>query len=148
MVSKRPAYGGYLDEYYGLSTDTKPSFDYVVNGSTFVEIDTSKKYYYDAENKTWIERSSGGGGGSGGGSGGGVLVVHYADVDSTLDKTWQEISDAIKTGVAFIYTESENEQYSEPIVACVISGEEYQVQTYNENYYIASSASGYPVLSV
>ena len=29
----------------------------------------------------------------GGGSGGGVLVVN--DVDGTLDKTWQEISDAV-----------------------------------------------------
>lgn len=38
-------------------------------------------------------------GGSGGGSsGGGVLVVH--DVDGTLDKTWQEIVNAMASGGA------------------------------------------------
>lgn len=39
--------------YYGLSTDTKPSA--APNGSVFIEMDTSKIYFYDAENKEWKE---------------------------------------------------------------------------------------------
>ena len=49
----------------GLSTDTKPtgSFDGVgiANGSEFIEMDTGKKYMYDAESSVWNEVSSGGG---------------------------------------------------------------------------------------
>ena len=37
----------------------------------------------------------------GGGSGGGVLVV--TDTDGTLDKTWQEIHDAIANGIVYLY---------------------------------------------
>lgn len=44
----------------GLSTDTKPidSVDdiKIANGSEFVEMDTNKKYTFDAENQQWIER--------------------------------------------------------------------------------------------
>lgn len=40
--------------YYGLSTDTKPTDDYVPNASSFYEMDTGKVYLYDAENKVWI----------------------------------------------------------------------------------------------
>ena len=45
---------------------------------------------------------------AGGGSGGGVLVV--TDGDESLDKTWQEISDAMHEGkvVVLVYEESEN----------------------------------------
>lgn len=38
---------------YGLSTDVKPTD--VPNGSKFVEMDTDKKYLFDAENTTWYE---------------------------------------------------------------------------------------------
>ena len=41
--------------YYGLPTDEKPT-ENVRNGSTFFEIDTSKSYVFDEENKTWIEQ--------------------------------------------------------------------------------------------
>ena len=46
----------------------------------------------------WVEPGSGGGG-SGGGSG--VLVVGHTTADDviTLDKTWQEISDAVDAGM-------------------------------------------------
>lgn len=40
-------------EYRGLSTDTKPTD--ATNGSSFLEIDSGKKYAYDAENESWIE---------------------------------------------------------------------------------------------
>lgn len=56
----------------GTSSDTKPTdvFNYkgavlpVVNGSAFLEVDTSTYYVFDAENGEWFEQSSGGGGGT------------------------------------------------------------------------------------
>lgn len=46
--------------FCGLSTDTKPVDTYediaIANGSEFIEMDTDKKYSYDAENQQWIER--------------------------------------------------------------------------------------------
>ena len=40
---------------YGLSTDlTKPT-DGIGNGWAFVEMDTGKLYFYDAEGAQWIE---------------------------------------------------------------------------------------------
>ena len=41
-------------ELRGLSTDTKPT-ENISNGSVFIEMDTSKIYFYDAENKEWKE---------------------------------------------------------------------------------------------
>lgn len=41
-------------EYVGLSTDTKPT-ENVINGSTFVEMDTGKFYAFDAEHLRWID---------------------------------------------------------------------------------------------
>ena len=38
---------------FGLSTDDKPTT--VGNGSAFVEMDTGKLYFFDAENTTWGE---------------------------------------------------------------------------------------------
>lgn len=40
---------------FGLSTNTKPTGDGVLNGSAFIEMDTSKIYFYDAENIQWLE---------------------------------------------------------------------------------------------
>ena len=37
--------------YYGLSTDTKPAAG---NGDAFIEMDTGKVYFYDAESD-WTE---------------------------------------------------------------------------------------------
>ena len=41
----------------GLSTDTKPTEDWnglgIDNGSTFLEMDTQKLYFYNEETKTW-----------------------------------------------------------------------------------------------
>ena len=47
-----------LVELRGLSTDEKPTEleGYTIdNGSTFVEIDTGKLYFYDLENQLWKE---------------------------------------------------------------------------------------------
>lgn len=45
-------------ELRGLSTDTKPTEinnKTIDNGSTFIEIDTGKIYFYDLENEQWKE---------------------------------------------------------------------------------------------
>ena len=41
-------------QYYGLSTDTVRPED-CANGSQFIEMDTGKVFFYDAENQQWIE---------------------------------------------------------------------------------------------
>jgi hypothetical protein len=45
---------------FGLSTDEKP-LD-VLNGSMFVEMDTSKYYFFSGETSEWLEQAGGGGG--------------------------------------------------------------------------------------
>lgn len=45
-------------ELRGLSTDTKPTTingEEVGNGSVYIEIDTQKVYFYDADSQTWKE---------------------------------------------------------------------------------------------
>ena len=39
---------------FGLHTDTKPTTG-VVNGSAFIEMDTSKIYFFDAVGNQWLE---------------------------------------------------------------------------------------------
>lgn len=39
---------------FGLSTDAKPTTG-VVNGSAFIEMDTSKIYFFDAAGNQWLE---------------------------------------------------------------------------------------------
>lgn len=38
-----------------LSTDTKPTGEYIANGSQLKELDTSKLYFYDSDNGVWRE---------------------------------------------------------------------------------------------
>ena len=44
--------------YTGLSTDTKPTDAEVPNGSVFVEIDTGKAYFFNADGAAWVEQFS------------------------------------------------------------------------------------------
>ena len=44
-----------IQQYQGLSSDTKPTGNGVVNGSRFLEIDTGKTYMYDAAGSQWLE---------------------------------------------------------------------------------------------
>lgn len=48
--------GGFTTNatYFGLSTDSKPSVG-VGNGSCFLEMDTGKIYFYDADGSQWLE---------------------------------------------------------------------------------------------
>lgn len=43
-----------ISTYYGLSTDSKPT-EGVGNGSAFIEMDTSKVYFFDVGNSEWLE---------------------------------------------------------------------------------------------
>ena len=43
------------ENYFGKSTDEKPTGDAVGNGSIFMEMDTSTIYLYDAEAAQWVE---------------------------------------------------------------------------------------------
>ena len=38
-----------LFTFAGLSTDTKPTGDNIQNGSTYIEMNTGKLFFYDAE---------------------------------------------------------------------------------------------------
>lgn len=44
-----------ISTYYGLSTDTPKPTEGVGNGSAFIEMDTSKVYFFDAGNSEWLE---------------------------------------------------------------------------------------------
>ena len=44
-----------VSTYSGLSTDTPKPTEGVANGSVFIEMDTSKLYFFDAANATWRE---------------------------------------------------------------------------------------------
>lgn len=60
MISKK--YGTQFDgqydnrttEFYGKSSDTKPTND-VTNGSSFVEMDTGDVYLFDEEAGQWLK---------------------------------------------------------------------------------------------
>lgn len=81
----------------GLSTETKPTGTFkeydnsgklvsekvIDNGSFFNEIDTGKKYRYDAANSLWYETTSGGGGGGGGGTTDYTALSNKPQINST-----------------------------------------------------------------
>lgn len=48
-------YNGKTNEYYGLSTDVKPT-GAGLNGSAFYEMDTASLYMYDEKNNMWIKQ--------------------------------------------------------------------------------------------
>jgi hypothetical protein len=79
--------------------------------------------------------------GGGGTSGGGVLVV--TDTDGTLDKTWQEIHDALLGGGAVLeYSDDEDSAF---VIDSVYPGKDnYIVSTVEGRTYSSSTKSGYP----
>lgn len=84
-----------------------------------------------------------------GGSGGGVLVVH--DEDGTLDKTWQEIHDAIVGGMPCFVMEDEDGITIQLVTAVFIDSGSYyaaigEENTGSYNEYTASSADDYPTV--
>lgn len=87
------------------------------------------------------------GGGGGGSSGGGVLVVH--DVEGVLDKTWQEIVNAMASGGAtFVYGSSENIVVVQVITNAYYDeggGRPYIVQIGRDTY-TSQTANDYPMI--
>ena len=81
-------------------------------------------------------------GGSGGGSGGGVLVV--TDTEGTLDKTLQEIHDAMLSGGAVV--SATNPARVDQVIEASFDdrANAYDLIVRGDLYYSASSASGYP----
>ena len=80
-----------------------------------------------------------------------VMVIN--NNDNTLDKTWQEIYDAMAQGILCVVRkdggtlEGGIEAYIVTLV--YLSGEEYMVGiSKDENPYTASSATGYPEISI
>lgn len=59
-VNRRIMYGEAFNDVRCLSSDEKPTVD-VKNGSVLTEIDTGKRYLFDADSRTWYEFSGGGG---------------------------------------------------------------------------------------
>lgn len=53
MITMIP--GGRVNEYRGLSTDTKPTV-HVPNGSTFYEFDTVEVYVFNENTQTWVKQ--------------------------------------------------------------------------------------------
>lgn len=45
--------------YYGTSTGPAKPTDRVENGSCFIEMDTGKIYFFDADSSTWLEWGAG-----------------------------------------------------------------------------------------
>ena len=40
-------------EYAGLSTDTKPTDDFIATGSSFLEVNTCDVYFFDEASSEW-----------------------------------------------------------------------------------------------
>ena len=59
-INRRTLYGEVYNDVRCLSSDEKPVGG-IKNGSTLVEIDTGKRYLFDATNASWNEVQQGGG---------------------------------------------------------------------------------------
>lgn len=86
---------------------------------------------------------------NGGNGGGGGLVVHIEGSDSTdltLDKTWQEIYDALAAGLYVLALDPYEGGVSQrPIGNAEIDGADYCVSVSNFPFvFKADSADGYP----
>lgn len=80
-------------------------------------------------------------GGSGGGSsGGGVLVVH--DVEGTLDKTWQEIHDAMESSLVVVLRNSTDTNLVNGVAYESELDDPYAVNSYDQ--YFCSNTNDYP----
>lgn len=59
MITRKRDHGTGLSEWYGKSTDVKPTEPYPAgpyNSDVFYEMDTKKVYMYDADGKVWLEQ--------------------------------------------------------------------------------------------
>lgn len=136
-------------EMVGLSTDTKPTGVSIGNGWSFIEMDTGKVFFYNAEDEEWLEFAGSGGGGGQGGSN--VLVVNCNASTYTLDKTWQEIHDA---PFAVIMIQQNSNKMVFYIASITSIDSAYSVAAFSEGgdaigetIFVTDSADGYPAIS-
>ena len=118
----------------------------MVDGSTTLEPNNRREHWY----KEIVDAIGGGGGG-------GAFVVHTTDeMPPALDKTWQEVFNALAQGsfVSILFTE--DDEYGEEATQTRIkSAIKYDANSYgvvlddgNNTDYIATSTDGYPVLNM
>lgn len=139
-------------EMVGLSTDTKPTGVSVGNGWSFIEMDTGKIYFYEAEDEEWLEfAGSGGGGGQGGND---MLVITFNDDTGVCDTAWSAIRDALAAGkrVVYLYTDTQSAvqiAQQEVILAVTHLNSKYQVYSgapaTDPAIAEADTENGYPV---
>lgn len=125
-------------ELVGLSTDTKPTGVSVGNGWSFIEMDTGKVFFYNAEDEEWLEFAGSGGGG---GSSVSILKVNFAS--SALDKTAGEIAAAYPL-VVISDTTTEGEEYLYTITQISITPSGYELTDSTGVVYAAQNSSDYP----
>lgn len=84
----------------------------------------------------------------GGGGGGGGLVVHQTKGESgvyTLDKTWQEIANALLTGPVLLVYEDEYSGRTYSLLAYYVDpNDNYTVDFADQLFFTTESPSGYP----
>lgn len=92
--------------------------------------------------------------GAGGGAGGGVLVATMDEATGALDKTWQEIYDAMNSSVLCVSrskTENDAEGFTSiafNIIQDVVLQEgSYSLHLSDGTPFIASTANDYPVMN-
>ena len=105
-----------------------PTLNNVQNGDTLV---------YDSYTNNWVNVPS---------SGGGSLVINT--VDGVMDRTWQEIFNALTAGVYCVVLYGNEDQAGQEIIqeAYFYDDDDYRIYTIgnSDTYYGATSASGYP----
>ena len=127
------------------SEDDLPNADGFAPGTIAYTVGMGTKWYVTPAGE-WQE-SAGGGGGSGGDSG--VLKIGIDPLTETMDKTWQEIYDAVEAGKYCFAVWPRDIGYGIFQVLFVGSqeGEYFVVLDYSgeQEEYRTNSANGYPV---
>ena len=136
-------------EMVGLSTDSKPTGVSVGNGWSFIEMDTGKVFFYNAEDEEWLEFAGSGGGGGQGGSG--MLVINCDPATYTLDKTWAQ---SHAENAAVIIAPAEGVISRLYVTATTTDSVDYQVFAITAADagatvvdFVTNSENGYPVIN-
>lgn len=135
--------------YAGLSTDDKPISaieenkpNYLVgNSSIFYEMDTGNEYFFDQNTETWILSD---------GTGGSTMALFInLDVSTgALDKTCQEILDAVTSGkVVYMIVPETTEDFGKGVynLSYIMNSEPYTIIFFNDYVFVVSSVDSYPV---
>lgn len=75
------------------------------------------------------------------------IISHKANImPLTLNKTWQEIFNAMENGPVFFIAGDEEEKFCGFVSSCYIDRGDYYVDISAGSYYIANSENEYPVI--